>query len=101
MRPQAPVELRLSDGYCENLVVVNHPLPADRGQRRQIGKFLDRVAANKRRQVLHLRLQERWQVRNDTTDGDHRDVWQVAASDQCLEFAECPVREWSKRQVEF
>ena len=98
--PQRPIELRLGDRHREDLVVVDHPLPADRWQRREVWIILYSVATHIRREVHDLGFQERRQVRNDATNRDHGHVWQLSAGYQRLELAKSPIRERSQVELE-
>ena len=62
-------------------VVVDHVTPRQGRESGQVRVFLDRIAAEIRRQVGHPGLEERGQLRDDGVGGDVQDVRQVVAGD--------------------
>ena len=86
LRPVHPQVQRVRHRHAVDGVVVNDLLPGDRGEVGEVWIFLDRVAAEVRRQVGALGLEELWQLRDDRVGGDIQDVRQLAAGDQRRQF---------------
>ena len=94
LRPVHPQVQRVRHRHAVDAVVVNDLLPGDRGEVGKVWIVLDRVAAEVRRQVGALGLEELWQLGDDRVGGDVQDVRQLAAGDQRRQFDGGVIRLW-------